>query len=127
MSARNKRIHGQEAAGAGDIGSVTGSEFLGPCPSCGAELRVACVKNPLTSRIARALLHPMPFCTYYGETDPTTVEHSIKRKTDPPALTSVLHPLEILLLDKGDYDKHRDTRQCAFMLSMQHTPRGDLP
>jgi hypothetical protein len=73
----DKRLHGLNAAGAGDVGSVDGEEVLGPCPSCSAELLVAHVKNPRTGRIERALMHPVPFCTYYGETDPTTIERDI--------------------------------------------------
>jgi hypothetical protein len=25
------------------------------------------------------LMHPVPFCTYYGETSPETIERAIKR------------------------------------------------
>jgi hypothetical protein len=58
---------------------VSGGKVLGPCPSCGTELLAALVKNPNTGRIARALMHPMPFCTYYGETDPATIERDVER------------------------------------------------
>jgi hypothetical protein len=75
----DKRVHGLEAAGAGDVGGVEGGEALGPCPSCTASLCVAFVKNPRTGRVERALIHPVPFCTYYGETDPTVIEDAVAR------------------------------------------------
>lgn len=76
----SKRIHGLDAAGAGDVGDVDGGEFLGPCPSCGAELLVVRVQNPRTGRVERAILHPVPFCTYYGETDPTAIERDVAQR-----------------------------------------------
>jgi hypothetical protein len=51
-----KRVHGSSAAGAGDIGSVDDGDLL-----------------------ARMITHPIPFCTYYGETDPTTIERGVHR------------------------------------------------
>jgi len=76
----DKRVHGLDAAGAGDVGAVVDSgEILGPCPSCGAELRSGRVEDPRTGRIERALMHPVPFCTYYGETEPDTIERDIMR------------------------------------------------
>lgn len=74
-----KRIHDLRAAGAGDVGNVTSEEVLGPCPSCDAELTVAHVKNPNTGRVERGILHPVPFCTYYGETDPAIIERDVAR------------------------------------------------
>ena len=76
---RNKRVHDLDAAGAGDAGAVDSGEFLGPCPSCGADLHVGPVNNPHTGRVERALMHPVPFCTYYGDTDPDTIERDIAR------------------------------------------------
>lgn len=75
----DKRLHGLDAAGAGDVGGVEGGEVLGPCPSCGAELRDVHVKHPHTGRVARAISHPVPFCTYYGETHPDVIERDIER------------------------------------------------
>jgi hypothetical protein len=72
-------VHGLDAAGAGDVGAVHLSEVLGPCPSCGIDLYVGPVENPHTGRVERALMHPIPFCTYYGETDPDTIERDIER------------------------------------------------
>jgi hypothetical protein len=77
--ARDKNLHGLDAAGAGDVGEVDNGEVLGPCPSCGAELRDVHVKHPRTGRVERAIMHPVPFCTYYGETHPDTIERAIKR------------------------------------------------
>ena len=77
--ASDKRVHGLDAAGAGDAGAVDSGDVLGPCPSCGADLYVGRVENPRTGRVERALMHPVPFCTYYGETDPGTIERDIAR------------------------------------------------
>ena len=76
---KDKRVHGLDAAGAGDAGAVNVGEVLGPCPSCGADLYVGRVQNPRTGRVERALMHPVPFCTYYGVTDPATIERDIAR------------------------------------------------
>lgn len=74
-----KRIHDLRAAGAGDVGSVSGGDVLGPCPSCDAELLVVHVENPNTRRVERGIMHPVPFCTYYGETDPLIIERDVAR------------------------------------------------
>ena len=80
MSGENdKSLHGLDAAGAGDVGAVDSGEVLGPCPSCGAELHEAHVKHPRTGRLERAIMHPVPFCTYYGETHPDVIERAIER------------------------------------------------
>jgi hypothetical protein len=75
---RGDRPHGWDAAGGGNVGGVMADEVVGPCPSCGAELLACRLKNPVTGRIERALMHPVPFCTYYGETDPVDIERDIK-------------------------------------------------
>lgn len=74
-----KRAHGLSAAGAGDLGSVDEGDLLGPCPSCAAELHVGYAHNPSTGRVERTIMHPVPFCTYYGETDPTTIMRDVRR------------------------------------------------
>ena len=79
-----KRKHGLGAAGAGDLGGVEEGDLLGPCPSCAAELRVSHAKNPHTGRVGRVIMHPMPFCTYYGETDPATIENAVRRAQEDP-------------------------------------------
>lgn len=78
-STRGKRVHGLDAAGAGDAGAVDDGDLLGPCPSCGTDLHIGRVENPRTGRVERVLMHPVPFCTYYGETDPDAIELAIKR------------------------------------------------
>ena len=75
----DKRVHGLDKAGGGDVGAVNSDEILGPCPSCASDLYICHVTNPSTGRIERALMHPVPFCTYYGETDPTAIERDIMR------------------------------------------------
>jgi hypothetical protein len=74
-----KRIHGLSAAGAGDAGPVFADTVLGPCPSCAADLIVGHARDPRTGREGRVILHPLPFCTYYGETDPAAIEHDVRR------------------------------------------------
>lgn len=76
----HKRIHGHEAVGGGDLGPVDDNEVLGPCPSCGAELRIARAMNPGTGQVERALSHSMPFCTYYGRTDPEQIAHDVEER-----------------------------------------------
>ena len=73
-----KRVHGLDKAGAGDAGAVDSGDVLGPCPSCTADLSVGQVLNPRTGHVERALMHPVPFCTYYGETSPAAIERAIK-------------------------------------------------
>lgn len=75
----DKRVHGLDKAGGGDVGAVDSDEILGPCPSCASDLYIGHVTNPSTGRTERALMHPVPFCTYYGETDPATIERDIVR------------------------------------------------
>ena len=75
----DRRLHDLDAAGGGDVGVVDGGDLLGPCPSCGADLHVGYAKNPLTGRVARMIMHTVPFCTYYGETDPATIEADVCR------------------------------------------------
>ncbi len=76
---KDKRVHSITAAGGGDIGAVPDGEILGACPSCGAELRDCRALNPRTGQLERALQHPVPFCTYFGETDPVEIEREIER------------------------------------------------
>jgi hypothetical protein len=75
-----RRVHGVEAAGAGDLGSVQAGEVLGACPSCGAELRAGTTTNPASARVERGLLHPMPFCAYFGETEADEIEREVARR-----------------------------------------------
>lgn len=74
---REKRAHGASAAGAGDLGTVDDGAILGPCPSCATTLSVGHARNPHTDRVERVIIHPMPFCTYYGETDPAAIERDV--------------------------------------------------
>ena len=75
----HRRIHGIEKAGAGDLGAIDDDgDALGPCPSCGAPLRVVQAKHPHTGQRERALAHPAPFCTYYGETHPSKIERDVR-------------------------------------------------
>ena len=75
----SKRIHGLDKAGAGDAGAVESEYVIGPCPSCGADLFIGYAEDPRTKRVLRGLMHPVPFCTYYGETDPRDIERDIER------------------------------------------------
>ena len=73
-------LHGLDAAGAGDLGAIAPGELLGPCPSCGAELHIVHAKDPHTGQEGRAMTHPVPFCTYFGETDPSVIERDIQHE-----------------------------------------------
>lgn len=72
-------LHGLDAAGAGNLGAVSAGELLGLCPSCGSELHIVYAEDPRTRRRCRAMTHPVPFCTYFGETDPSVIERDIQR------------------------------------------------
>lgn len=74
-----RRVHGLDKAGAGDAGAIDNGDVIGPCPSCGAELSEGRAQNPRTGRVERVLMHPVPFCTYYGETDPDAIERDVAR------------------------------------------------
>lgn len=75
----DKRKHDLSAADGGDVGTVEDGRFLGPCPSCAADLRIGYARNPVTERVGRVIMHTVPFCTYYGETDPATIEADVRR------------------------------------------------
>ena len=77
---RTARAHGLSAAGAGDAGNVADVRPLGPCPGCGANLHVGSAWDPVTSRQQPALLHAMPFCTYFGETEPEVIHEEVRRR-----------------------------------------------
>lgn len=53
-------------------------EVLGACPACRQELRVGALLDPLSGLVERALLHPVPFCTYFGETDSSEILAEVK-------------------------------------------------
>ncbi len=76
----NKRIHNLETATGGDVNDVTALKLLGHCPSCAAELRIGFAKHPHTGQMTKALLHAVPFCTYFVETDPAEVERDVECK-----------------------------------------------
>ena len=80
MNEKEKRVHDLAAAGAGDLGSVAIGNVLGSCPSCGAELRTGVVMHPHSGRSKRALQHPVPFCSYFGETNAGEIEQEIVRR-----------------------------------------------
>lgn len=77
---QQQRMYGFEAAGAGEAELVSDDGVLGACPSCGAELHVGDALNPLSSRVERSLQHPIPFCSYFGETEPAEIEREIGRR-----------------------------------------------
>lgn len=72
-----RRKHDISACGAGDAGVMPVGKVIGACPSCGAELSSVQMKDPRTGQVGRALAHPAPFCSYFGETDPATIEREI--------------------------------------------------
>lgn len=73
------RPYGSEAAGGGVVETDSNPEDLGPCPGCGAMLgTVACIK-PNGDRRELALAHPMPFCHYFGATDPGDITRDMLR------------------------------------------------
>jgi hypothetical protein len=71
------RRYGLEACGAGNAGQIADGDSIGPCPGCDAELRVCLVRNPITECVEHAMAHPVPFCMYFGETDPAGIERDV--------------------------------------------------
>jgi len=71
------RIHGRDAATAGDLGTV--DDVAGTVPElrgrAALRSREASTDRPPRARAA----HPTPFCTYYGDTDPKTIERDVQR------------------------------------------------
>ena len=76
----NKRVHDLDKIRGGDVGAVDFGDVFGPCPSCGADLHIGHVEDPRTGRIERAIMHAVPFCTYYLKTDPIEIERAVKQK-----------------------------------------------
>lgn len=72
--------HGLSMAGAGDVGDVLVGEELGPCPSCGVMLATTKAKDPRNGEVTNGLLHPVPFCSYFGETDVEDIVRDMARK-----------------------------------------------
>jgi hypothetical protein len=79
-------LHGLDAASAGDLGIVGAGEPLGLCASYGAKLRIVHAEDPHTRRVCRAITHPVPFCTYFGETDPSMIERDIQHAKKTPSV-----------------------------------------
>ena len=75
-----RRAHGSAAAGAGQLDDFVEGAVVGPCPSCGTELRVGAALNPASGRVERILTHPIPFCTYFGETSPEGIVRAIEER-----------------------------------------------
>lgn len=43
---------------------------LGPCPGCGAQLFSSAAPDPrFGNEVTSSLIHPIPFCSYFGETE----------------------------------------------------------
>jgi hypothetical protein len=76
---KGRAIHGSDAAGAGDLPPIPAGEVLGPCPSCRSEIRIVEAVNPHTGKLTRGLVHPIPFCTYFGKTASEVIERAILR------------------------------------------------
>ena len=73
------RRYDGRAAGAGELPPVESTgEILGPCPSCGALVSIGTTPDPRNkNRPTRMLMHPMPFCHYFGATDANVIERAI--------------------------------------------------
>lgn len=68
-----ERKHDGSKCGAGHLGAVDHGDEIGPCPSCGAPIHVSTVQHPHTGRPTEILLHEIPFCSYFGATDPDAI------------------------------------------------------
>ena len=75
---RNRRFDGR-AAGDGELPPVNSGKAIGPCPSCGALVSVGTAPDPDDeNKPTRMLMHPMPFCHYFGATDANVIERAIE-------------------------------------------------
>ena len=82
MSNGERKYDGRHA-GRGELGERLGVlDEVGPCPSCGAMLAIGQATDPSTKRRAKILTHPMPFCHYFGATDPDQVMRDIRAKAE---------------------------------------------
>lgn len=72
------RRYGGDAAGAGELPPVDVGTTIGPCPSCGAEISIGMAPDPHSGgKPTKTLMHPMPFCHYFGATSPEEIERAI--------------------------------------------------
>lgn len=75
-----KDRHGLEAAGGGDLGDIKLEKRrdVGPCPSCSEPLIAGVTVHPGTQMPAMVMMHPEPFCTYFGVTSPEQIEQDVR-------------------------------------------------
>lgn len=66
------------ACGAGFLGEVNHGDEIGPCPSCGAAISSSSAPNPnYGGQIETIVMHPIPFCDYFGATSAETMVHDM--------------------------------------------------
>ncbi len=67
-------------------------EQIGPCPSgCGAILSIGLAPRPSNPRKSeRVLMHPIPFCTYYGKVDPDAIIAEVVARAEAAGVDLVL-------------------------------------
>ena len=70
-----ERKYDDRHAGGGQLPAIRPEDLvdLGPCPACGAALKVGMIPHPKTQRPSKIVAHPVPFCHYYGATDPEQI------------------------------------------------------
>lgn len=73
-----RAVHGVEACGAGDLGKTSLGMVIGKCPSCGKPISGGETVDPRTGLQTRFLSHPIPFCSYFGETEPERIMREMK-------------------------------------------------
>lgn len=76
---KDNRVHDHEATH-GDLGEIPNSEVLGQCPSCEAEIRGGNTWNPDLQCMSRVVMHPIPFCSYFGNTAAGIFEAEVKAR-----------------------------------------------
>lgn len=55
-----------------ETSKVHSSHVIGSC-KCGALLSVGTASNPANGEPSTCLLHPMPYCAYYANTEPEQI------------------------------------------------------
>lgn len=79
----SERKYGNEhTAGEAELVDQKETVEVGSCPACGAMVSTGLVVHPRTQQSQRGLLHPMPFCHYFGATEPEQVVADIRAKAE---------------------------------------------
>lgn len=57
---------------------ISKGDEIGACPSCSATISKTIVTHPEHHRPMESPIHPMPYCHYFGVTDPDRIVSDIR-------------------------------------------------